>query len=371
MRQAPAVAQMVFFRSLILEKPAMKRLFVFFRTALLGMMLGIVLSACGGGAGLVDLLDDETTLKRLEINMAASVIQGKSIPLSAIAYYSDGNKYTLTGSAPSSTGLPAVTGLSWHISEGADKAVITGNQLDAKNTGTVTVTVRDFFSHKTATKTITITPPVVTELALSGLTPNIPISSRSRLALTAEYIYTDGSRKPSSSTRWHSSAPTVASVDAHGVLQAHRAGTATITATDNSNGKRISQTVRVMQTRNTPLFTIGCNAPVTIDSERWNRAINEDPYNATEWIRVDAQSCQTHPVVGLFMPWDNKPPSPTTTIEIGSLFFQAEHHPTQAAAFLPGQLAPVALNKGVRAYSGYMKKIKDSDFNAIYLLAIQ
>ena len=161
--------------------------------------------------------------------IAATIPRGTTQQLSANVTWSDGTQGVVGAGAAWSSDTPAniaVTGSGTASTPGAvgSSAVVTATFDGVSGTATVTVGAPDLVS-------LTLSPATV-DLA-KGLTQ----------ALTVTAAYSDGSSTPLPSLTWQSSAPTVVSVTAAGVVKAEVAsGSASITA---SSGAVTSNAVTV------------------------------------------------------------------------------------------------------------------------------
>jgi uncharacterized protein YjdB len=131
---------------------------------------------------------------------------------------------------PSNVANKAVT---WSSSDESVATVDANGMVTAHKVGTATITVATTDgSNLTATCALTVTPQVVTALTISNETASIVVDKT--LQLTATIAPENATTK---AVTWSSSDDSVATVDANGLVTAHKVGTATITVatTDGSN----------------------------------------------------------------------------------------------------------------------------------------
>lgn len=98
---------------------------------------------------------------------------------------------------------------------------------------------------------------------------------------------------------WNSSVPSVATVNAAGVLTTLNPGTTVLTAT--YGGFTATKTITVSTPLAAPLIMVSCNAvaPMSISASIWNSAYATDPTNTTKWIVTDWATCGTRAVIHL------------------------------------------------------------------------
>lgn len=162
---------------------------------------------------------------------------GATLALVATGIYADGSKKNIT------------TSVTWTSSDATIATVSSAGIVTGVKEGTVTL--KAALSGMGGTVALSITVPI----ALSSVVVTAGASTVTvggNVQLTANEVYTDGSKKNVTTTAaWVSGTPTVATVDANGLLTAVKAGSVIITAT--SGGK--SGTV-ILTVTDVPLSTI-------------------------------------------------------------------------------------------------------------------
>ena len=172
------------------------------------------------------------TLKSIAVTPAgSSVVAGLAEQLAATGTYSDGSTADLTSQ------VTWTTSLSGSVANVSSTGLVTGQQAGS---GTVTAAIGKI----TATVALTVTPAVLASLAITPVSPMIPVGTS--LPFAAEGTWTDGSTADvTASVTWSSSDTSVASVSG-GLVSGLARGTATVTATDPTT--QVTQSVTVLIT---------------------------------------------------------------------------------------------------------------------------
>jgi hypothetical protein len=334
------------------------------KSSLLGLVIAMILSACGGG-GSGNSGTKQATLQRIEITAPKDTVEaGRNLELSATGFFSDGSSQIISGNYFPSPTKPILS-LNWSTSS-SSTAVIAGNTLITKAQGTVTVVVTDDFSKVSGSKTFTVTAAVPSAIRIIGFeSGKNSYSLRESRQLTGQLVFTDGVVTNSSLT-WQSSNPNIFVVDSNGNFSAKGAGTATLTA---SNGQLSSTKEITIVNPVTAKFTVSCNpsTPTVIKASEWNAAYAVDVYNSTEWIVVDGTSCSTKEVVMLLVPKGNS--SLFTTI------FTAKRNPNKPSEFLSGATYSTGLTPqlsiGQKINVGEQPLSESLSFTTIYQITTQ
>lgn len=176
----------------------------------------------------------------------ASLVAGATQALTVTGTYSDASTRALTSGVTFTSSVLSVA------------TVNTAGLVTAVAAGTATITATETASSKTATSAITVTAPVPT-LASIALSPNaINLAPGATQALTVTGTYSDASTANlTAGSTFLSSATSVATVTAGGLVSAVAVGSATITATNTASGKTANVTVTVV--------TVGVGAVVFSD----------------------------------------------------------------------------------------------------------
>ena len=171
---------------------------------------------------------------------------GQSLQFQVVGTYTDGATQDLTGTVTWTSSAPAVATI---MSPGGLATAL------AAGTTTITATHPDGL---TASTTLTVTPPVVTSLALHPTNAMLVVGQT--LQLTVLATFTDGTTQDATAqVAWSSGAPLVASVSGAGLVAGLTSGTTTITAT-HAAGPTASTTLTVLL----PLPTITNLEPLSL-----------------------------------------------------------------------------------------------------------
>lgn len=137
------------------------------------------------------------------------------------------------------------TGVVWTSDNGAVATVDGAGVATTKAPGVAVVTVRDTASNKSATATVDVSNATLASISLTPKAKNIPAGTTQKM--TATGIFSDSSKvalKGAVAT-WVSSTPTVATIDATGLVSAVAPGVTTITVTHVATNTRESTTLTV------------------------------------------------------------------------------------------------------------------------------
>ncbi len=148
----------------------------------------------------------------------ASVVAGNTQQFTAMGTYSNGSQQTLTAtwtsSATSVATVKSATGLATGVAQG---------------TATITATSGKI----TGSATLTVTPPVLTSIAVTPTTASVAAGNTEQY--TATGTYSNGSKQNlTSSVQWASSSTAVATVNSAGLATGVAQGKATISATSGT-----------------------------------------------------------------------------------------------------------------------------------------
>jgi uncharacterized protein YjdB len=214
----------------------------------------------------------------LQISPAsANVFVGQTLPLTATTKDSAGN--TLTGRP-----------VAWASSNPSVATVSSSGQVGGVTQGSVTITATS--ESKTATATINVVIVPVASVQVAPASASIGVGQTVQLAATPKD--SAGSALTGRAVTWTSSAPTVASVSASGLVTGGAAGTATITAM--SEGRTGSATVTVALV---PVATVVVSpAPATL------------PVGGTVQLTVTLKDANGTTLAGRTVAWT----SSTTTV---------------------------------------------------------
>lgn len=159
---------------------------------------------------------------------SSSVAVGLTLQLTATATYTDGT-------------IAKLTTATWQSSNSAIASVAAGGLVTGKQAGTATITATDSVTGVSGKFQLTVIPPVLRSIAVTGASPSIYVGQT--VQLTATGTFSDGSTSNLTATAtWNSPSPTVASVSG-GLVTGVGAGSAVITA--SSGGVSGSFTVTV------------------------------------------------------------------------------------------------------------------------------
>src|SRR5471032_1971761 len=195
-----------------------------------GLLAAALLAGCGGGdQGRDPILGlPAATLVSLALTPPAPAIGlGATQQFSASATYSDGSTQAVTAAWSSAT--PAVASI----------AAATGLATSA---GVGTSIISAAFNGKTASATLTVTPPVLLSIAVAPQAPTVRIAASRQLVVVG--TYSDASTQDlTASSTFASATPASATVNAGGLVTGVALGTSVVTA--SNNGKNASTTVTV------------------------------------------------------------------------------------------------------------------------------
>jgi uncharacterized protein YjdB len=162
-------------------------------------LLTVGLSACGGDS------NGAAFVVRIDVTPAtASVAKGESLPLQAVATYSDNTTADITAQAIWTTSDPNVAAVG---NSGASKGVVTGILQSEQP-----VTINAEFDAVLGSATVTVGQSAAVRIDISPIATTIAKGTTQQLQ--AVIAYSDGSTQNiTTQATWTSGAPTVASVD--------------------------------------------------------------------------------------------------------------------------------------------------------------
>ena len=196
--------------------------FRFLKPCVVAAFLGLV-AACGGGGG----GEPVRTVTTVTVSSPTSTPkQGDTVQLTAVARDQFGDV------------VPGVTA-TWSSSAPSVATVSATGLLQALAGGSVTVTAT--VSNVPGTLTLTITPRVTTTVTVSSPTASPTVGETVQLAVVARDQF--GDLVTGRTVTWSSSAPSIATVSATGLLQALAPGAVTATATIDGVPGSLSLTV--------------------------------------------------------------------------------------------------------------------------------
>jgi hypothetical protein len=147
--------------------------------------------------------------------------------------YTDGSTFVVNFGSTFTSSAPAIARVA------ADTGYVT-----ALAAGTATITATHTVSGKTGTATVTVAPLRIVSIAVSPAASTLAVGGT--LALTVTGTYNNATTGPvTAGSNFVSSDPSVATVDAAGVVTAVAEGPATITATHTASGQTGTATVTV------------------------------------------------------------------------------------------------------------------------------
>lgn len=183
-----------------------------------------VFAQLGGLRARADLTVQAATLASIEVAPAmVSVEAGRTTSLRAVAWYSDNTTRDVTQQATWTSLTPAVATVTTSGSvRGQVRALVNG-----------TATIRVSLQGQTATATVNVQPPALTQLSISPGALSVPVGLP--YGFTATAAYSDGTAVPvSDQVVWTSSNPAVAEVlfeQGYVYLDSKQPGAVVITAT--------------------------------------------------------------------------------------------------------------------------------------------
>jgi uncharacterized protein YjdB len=246
-----------------------------------------------GVSGVATVAVTPATLTSLAITPAnPSLAVGTTLQLGAIGTFSDGTTEDLTSSAAwigSPFASVSPTGLLTGIMAGL--GLIQGS-----------VTVEGI--HKIATTVVTVTPAVLTAIAIAPMDPSI--ANGNSLPLTATGTFSDGSTQDlTHSASWTSPPGSVVTVDPTGLVTGTAEGSATVTATQEgvSGSTTVTVTAAVIKSLTlapvSPCIAVGGTVQL-IATGTFSDGSTQDLTNQCSWIGASAASVtQTGLVTGL------------------------------------------------------------------------
>ncbi len=196
-----------------------------------GVVLALAISALMltlAGCGAKSPVGGTPQLVSVEITpSSASIPKGLTQQFSVAIRYSDNTRYVLDTAAWSSS----VTTVASVNSTGKATGVDVGTSIISVN-----------YDGRVGTASLTVTPPVVSSIAVTPSTPSVPLGLGQQFTATA--TMSDATTQDrTATTAWQSSSTTVATITAGGLVATLTEGTSTISAT--SEGKTGSTTLTV------------------------------------------------------------------------------------------------------------------------------
>lgn len=167
--------------------------------------------------------------------------------------------------------------VTWTSSDPAVVSVTNGN-ITAVSAGTATVTVTTSDGGKTSTCVVTVNENYVSVVGISLDKTTLTINEGATAVISAT-ITPDNATDPS--ITWTSSAPSIATVDANGVISAHTPGTAVIVAT-SSNGVASVCTVTVRSLNLPTGITVSKSKLALRVGDSYVLSANVSPSNASD-----------------------------------------------------------------------------------------
>jgi len=160
---------------------------------------------------------------------SATVNTGATVALVASGTYDDSSKQNISSS------------VTWTSSDATIATVSTTGTVTGIKAGAVTITATSGVKSGSVTLTVT-TPIALSSVAVTASASTV--SAGGKVQLTANEVYSDGSKKDVTKTAtWTSGTATVATVDANGQVTAVKVGTVIITATSGGKSGSVSLTV--------------------------------------------------------------------------------------------------------------------------------
>jgi uncharacterized protein YjdB len=249
----------------------------------IGFLATALLAGCGGGdQGRDPILGvPAATLVSLAVTPAAPTIAlGATQQFTATATYSDGTVQAVaaawTSATPAVAAVAAATGLATGV--GAGSAVISAA-----------------YSGKTASATLTVTPPVLLSIAVTPQAPTVQIAATRQLAVIG--TYSDATTQNlTASTTFVSATPASATVDSAGLVTGTALGTSVITAT--SNGKSATTTITVPAATLTGIAVTPAASTVLIGGQQQFVATATYSDNTTAFVTGTAAWSSSSPSIG-------------------------------------------------------------------------
>src|SRR5512137_906060 len=197
----------------------------------LAACLGLVLVGCQPGDPRSPNVADVTSLAVTPnpVNLEIGGVQS----LTVTGTFSDGKTYVVNFGSTFASSAPAVA-----------KVDAATGYVTAVAAGTATITATHTTSGKTATTAVTVSPLRILSIALSPATVDLDVGAKQALTVTATYNNQSTGPVTAGST-FASSDPTVATVDAAGIVTGVAEGKATITARHTATGKTSTAAVTV------------------------------------------------------------------------------------------------------------------------------
>jgi uncharacterized protein YjdB len=160
---------------------------------------------------------------------SATVDIGATVALVANGTYDDSSKKNITSS------------VTWTSSDATIATVSSTGTVTGVKVGAVTITATS--GVKSGSVTLTVTTPIApSSVAVTASSSTVSVGGK--VQLTANEVYSDGSKKDVTKTAtWTSGTATVATVDANGQVTGVKVGTVTITATSGGKSGTVNLTI--------------------------------------------------------------------------------------------------------------------------------
>jgi uncharacterized protein YjdB len=148
-------------------------------------------------------------------------------PSTASIHKGETQQFTVTGTFNNQSTKDVNGTVVWATSTGAIAAINSDGLATARAVGTATITVTS--GSVSETGTLTVTPPILTSLAIAPASSSLALGTNEQLAATG--TFSDGSTKDlSSSVTWTSTKPAVAAVSSSGRATTWSVGTVKVSA---------------------------------------------------------------------------------------------------------------------------------------------
>jgi uncharacterized protein YjdB len=182
------------------------------------------LDPVSGAFGEASVIIDDAAIRRLTVALPYPLPVGTREQLDALGTFDDGATRDVSGRVVWTSSAPSIVEV-----DGSGVA-------SARSPGTATITARDAKTSASASVVFAVSDAVLQSLSLTPASATTPVGSTRTLVASGRY--TDGSTHDVSATlEWVVSDPSIASVDAHGVVSTHAPGTVVVTAAATAGAK--------------------------------------------------------------------------------------------------------------------------------------